>query len=196
MPKITIQHPDGTSSRFGLNGRAFTVGRAENNDIVLQDNSSSGSHAVLKLTDSGDFMVTDLESTNLTRVNGVPVTSQLLRDGDTLQFAETHAVYESEYPAVDDQPTQVYERSPSVSATAPQVRPAAGNARPVYVIQRPVSTMGGRRRSANSGQDGCFTVFLLCVLVPALFIAGMVVRHFQDNKGTWLWSYLKEYIYG
>src|SRR5262245_36467404 len=64
MPKIILHHPDGTSVKYGLNGSVFTIGRAENNDIVLKDGSSSSSHAVLKLTDCGDFSVTDLESTN------------------------------------------------------------------------------------------------------------------------------------
>jgi len=33
MPKIIIHHPDGTQVKYGLNGKAFTIGRAENNDI-------------------------------------------------------------------------------------------------------------------------------------------------------------------
>ncbi len=190
MPKIIIQHPDGTSAKFGLNGRAFTIGRADNNDIVLRDGSSSGSHAILKLTDDGDFAVTDLESTNFTKVNGVAVSTRILRHGDTVQFAETHATYESDVVARnEDQATQVYERVRAAPAPAPHGQPGA---KPVYVIQRPVSTMGGSRRS--NPDSGCFTVLMLCVLVPALFIAGVIVRHFQDNKSEWVWNYVREHL--
>ena len=71
MPKILIHYPDGTTAKFGLNGKLFTIGRADNNDIVLRDGASSSYHAVLKLTDCGDFAVSDLESTNHTKVNEI-----------------------------------------------------------------------------------------------------------------------------
>ena len=83
MPKFLLHHPDGTSVKFGLNGQVFTIGRAENNDIVLRDGSSSSHHAVLKLTDCGDFSISDLESTNHTRVNGQIISSLTLMNGGT-----------------------------------------------------------------------------------------------------------------
>ena len=70
MPKIIIHHPDGTSAKYGLNGPSFTIGRAEGNDILLPAGAASSHHAVMKLSETGDFTVTDLESTNKTKVNG------------------------------------------------------------------------------------------------------------------------------
>ena len=70
MPKIIIHHADGTSVKYGLNGPSFTIGRAEGNDIILPAGAASSHHAVLKLNETGDFTVTDLESTNKTKVNG------------------------------------------------------------------------------------------------------------------------------
>lgn len=185
MPKIIIHHPDGTQVKYGLNGKAFTIGRAENNDIVLRDGASSSHHAVLKLGESGDFAVTDLESTNHTRVNGTKVTSQVLVNGDVIQFGDTQAVYESEVVVErsgGEAVTQPYGSPPPPVAPPAAVVRAAGPAQP-YVIQRPVSTMGGRRRRASGQGDGCFALLLLCLLLPFLFVVGVVARHYQEPKG-------------
>ena len=63
----------------------ITIGRAPDNMIVIDDPSVSGRHAQLQLT--GDSCrLKDLESTNGTRVNGVPVTETLLRFDDRIRF--------------------------------------------------------------------------------------------------------------
>jgi pSer/pThr/pTyr-binding forkhead associated (FHA) protein len=210
MPKILINYPDGTSAKFGLNGKVFTIGRAENNDIVLRDGASSSYHAVLKLTDCGDFAVSDLESTNHTKVNGQIVSTVTLMNGDVLQFGDTHAKYESDVPIEgrvrDNQQTQIYEQPrpqpvnpqmPVFVNQPPRQQQGAASPAPVvvaaqpYVIQRPVSTMGRR-----GGGDGCFALVVLCFLLPVVFFAGVTVRHYQDHDKQWFWDYLKEYLYG
>ncbi len=206
MPKILINYPDGTSAKFGLNGKVFTIGRAENNDIVLRDGASSGYHAVLKQSESGDFTVSDLESTNHTKVNGQKVSSMLLMNGDVIQFGDSQAVYESDVPTEgrtrDDSQTQIYEqtRPPAsvpqqpVFTTQPARTTAAPGAPPPvvqpYVIQRPVSTMG--RRSSQG--DGCFAVIVLCFVLPVVFFIGLSVRHYQVNEKQWFWDYLKDFM--
>lgn len=210
MPKILINYPDGTSAKFGLNGKVFTIGRAENNDIVLRDGASSSYHAVLKLTDCGDFAVSDLESTNHTKVNGQIVSTVTLMNGDVLQFGDTQAKYESDVPIEgrmrDNQQTQIYEQPrpqpvnpqmPVFVNQPPRQQQGAASPAPVvaaaqpYVIQRPVSTMGRR-----GGGDGCFALVVLCFLLPVVFFAGVTVRHYQDHEKQWFWDYLKEYLYG
>ncbi len=192
MPKIIIQHPDGQTVKYGLNGRIFTIGRADSNDIVLQDDASSSNHAVLKLTDSGDFMLTDLGSTNMTLVNGEAVTSRLLQNGDVLQFADSTAAYESDVQAYhDDQATQIYERPALAVQAITGAEPAGTRGGQAVGLPRPVS-----RRYRRSEGDGCFTAFTMAVALPALFLAGLAVRHFQDFKGQWFWDFVKTYIYG
>jgi pSer/pThr/pTyr-binding forkhead associated (FHA) protein len=206
MPKILIHYPDGTSAKFGLNGKVFTIGRAENNDIVLRDGASSSYHAVLKMTDCGDFAVSDLESTNQTKVNGQPVTTMTLMNGDLILFGDTRAMYESDVPVEgrerDTQATQTYEQprpAPQVPVfvNQPPRQAAAPAAAPVvqpYVIQRPVSTIGGSRRSAQG--DGCFALIVLSFLLPIVFFVGLSVRHYQDHEKQWFWDYLKDYLHG
>lgn len=210
MPKFLLHHPDGTSVKFGLNGQVFTIGRAENNDIVLRDGSSSSHHAVLKLTDCGDFSISDLESTNHTKVNGQIVSSLTLMNGDVLQMGESRAIYESDVPTEgrvrDDQATQIYDkpRPPASTPGMPIIvnqpprsaaAPAPGVAAVVqpYVIQRPVSTMagGGTRRAAQG--DGCFAIIVLCFVLPVVFFIGLSVRHYQEHDKEWFWDHLKDY---
>ncbi len=210
MPKLLLHHPDGSTVKFGLNGKVFTIGRADNNDIVLRDGSSSSCHAVLKLTDCGDFEISDLESTNHTKVNGQIVARLTLMNGDVIQMGESRAVYESDVPAEgrvrEDQATQIYDRPVPAASTpgmpvfvnqpprgaAPVPAPAPGAAQP-YVIQRPVSTMGGGSRRSSQG-DGCFALIVLGFVLPLVFFIGLCVRHYQDHDKQWFWDYMREYL--
>lgn len=223
MPKIIIHHPDGEAVKYGLQGKVFTIGRAENNDIVLRDGASSSYHAVLKITDTGDFAVTDLESTNHTKINGQQISTMTLMNGDVIQFGDTQAIYESDVPVegrmrgsmADEQPTQIYEAPPPASAPRqpvfvnPPPRSNAGNgngnaggsaaapagpAQP-YLIQRPVSTVARRGQG-----DGCFAIVFLCFALPFAFLVGMVVRHTFDErtaqKPVTFTAFVKDYFYG
>jgi hypothetical protein len=204
MPKLIIHNPDGTQVKYGLNGRSFAIGRAENNDIILPGGSSSGHHAVLKLTDSGDFEVTDLDSTNHTKVNGKVISKAMLRNGDQLVFGDTMASYESEVvpaPASDNQPTSVYEPAPPQPsrphASAPLSRqglPAQSPSAPPPQMRQPYPMAG---RPAPSSQmtatDGCFAFFLALFLAVLAFVGGLWARHATDHDGQGLLEYYKEW---
>ena len=58
-----------------------TVGREEGNSLRLNDERVSRFHAKVQL-DGDDYILTDLESTNGTRVNGTAVQIRRLRIGD------------------------------------------------------------------------------------------------------------------
>src|SRR6476620_8146236 len=59
----------------------LTIGREEGNILRLNDERVSRFHAKIQI-DSDDFILTDLESTNGTRVNGAVVQIRRLRFGD------------------------------------------------------------------------------------------------------------------
>src|ERR1700692_1974618 len=59
----------------------LTIGREEGNILRLNDERVSRFHAKIQLDDS-DYILTDLESTNGTRVNGAVVQIRRLRFGD------------------------------------------------------------------------------------------------------------------
>jgi pSer/pThr/pTyr-binding forkhead associated (FHA) protein len=83
MASVTFQVLEGIDK-----GRVFrnlatpvTIGREEGNLLRLNDERVSRFHAKLQL-DNGDFVLTDLESTNGTRVNGNTVQIRRLQAGD------------------------------------------------------------------------------------------------------------------
>ena len=80
--------PDGRGRRIAVDGRPLTLGRASDNDIVLSDGGVSRHHARLQGR-SGTLILTDLQSRNGSRVNGVIVTEVVLGPGDRIQLGGT-----------------------------------------------------------------------------------------------------------
>lgn len=71
-----------------------TIGREEDNDIRLNDDRVSRFHAKVQ-EDAGRIILTDLESTNGTRINGHPVRMRVLQIGDQILFGRCLLVYGS-----------------------------------------------------------------------------------------------------
>jgi pSer/pThr/pTyr-binding forkhead associated (FHA) protein len=72
----------------------ITIGREDDNDIRLNDERVSRFHAKVQ-EDEGHFILTDLQSTNGTRVNGHPVQVHVLQIGDQLQIGRCLLVFGS-----------------------------------------------------------------------------------------------------
>src|SRR5246127_5241162 len=94
---VTFQVVDGVDK-----GRIFrdlpvplTIGREEGNHLRLNDERVSRYHAKVQL-DGGDLILTDLESTNGTRVNGNVVQIRRLRIGDRISVGRSLLLFGSE----------------------------------------------------------------------------------------------------
>lgn len=72
-----------------------TIGREEDNVIQLNDERVSRVHAKLQ-EDRGQVILTDLNSTNGSRVNGHPVQLRVLQPGDHVQIGRCTLLYGSE----------------------------------------------------------------------------------------------------
>jgi hypothetical protein len=83
--------PDGR--RVTVGSEALVIGRLPDCEVVLPDSNVSRHHAELRRKGDGVF-VTDLGSTNGTRVNGTPVREQLLASGDEISVGSTKLVFE------------------------------------------------------------------------------------------------------
>jgi diguanylate cyclase (GGDEF)-like protein len=79
-------YPTGTGmgTRFVLGDRAQVIGRGTDCEIHIDDPSVSRRHVSVQFTADG-YVVVDLESTNGTFLNNVPVTRGRLKDGDYLR---------------------------------------------------------------------------------------------------------------
>jgi pSer/pThr/pTyr-binding forkhead associated (FHA) protein len=62
-----------------------TLGRALDNDVVLEAGDVSRHHARLEFA-SGKLRLSDMGSTNGTKINGKPIQSQAVSPGDELSF--------------------------------------------------------------------------------------------------------------
>jgi hypothetical protein len=96
MAKVTFQVVEGVDK-----GRIFrelptpvTIGREEGNVLRLNDERVSRFHAKIQ-QDSDDIILTDLESTNGTRVNGTVVQIRRLRFGDRVAVGRSLLLFGS-----------------------------------------------------------------------------------------------------
>ncbi len=97
MPVVTFQVIEGIDK-----GRTFrelptpvTIGREEGNLLRLNDERVSRFHAKVQF-DNGEIIITDLESTNGTRVNGNVVQIRRLRPGDRVGVGRSVLLFGSE----------------------------------------------------------------------------------------------------
>jgi hypothetical protein len=76
---------------YPLEGQGpWSIGRSEENDIVIQDPNVSRRHARLLRSENG-FIVEDLDSTNGTLLDGAPIGHERIENGDELTFGSITA---------------------------------------------------------------------------------------------------------
>ncbi len=79
--------------RMSVGSEPLVIGRLPECNVVLSDSNVSRRHAEVRRKEDGVF-VTDLGSTNGTRVNGIPVREQLLASGDEISVGTTRLIFE------------------------------------------------------------------------------------------------------
>ncbi|HLG66729.1 MAG TPA: DUF3662 and FHA domain-containing protein [Acidimicrobiales bacterium] len=89
-PAELVLH-DGT--RVAIGPEPVVIGRLPECAVVLADPNVSRRHAEVRRVDDS-VVVTDLGSTNGTRVNGIPVREQVLASGDEITVGSTTLVVE------------------------------------------------------------------------------------------------------
>jgi len=99
MRRLVILSGSAKGQAVELTQGTLSIGRADENNLVLEDSSVSRRHAVLTV-DGAEYRLRDVGSRNGTRVNGRPVQETKLVPGDAVQFGEVEARYEAGGPAV------------------------------------------------------------------------------------------------
>lgn len=94
MAVVTFRIVDGVDKGrlFGGVDTPITIGREEGNTIRLNDERVSRFHVKIQ-EDHGQIVLTDLDSTNGTRVNGETVQLRILRAGDRVNIGRSTLVY-------------------------------------------------------------------------------------------------------
>jgi pSer/pThr/pTyr-binding forkhead associated (FHA) protein len=149
--------------RLPITLAVVNVGRADYNDIVIQDPSVSTTHAKLQLRDDV-WVLTDLGSTNGTFVEGEAVTGDTaLTPGATIRFGDVAVLFE---PLDEPAPTG---RPPARPAGEPQPAWAAGTE--VSEAPAPVPRPIRRPIRAAAPRSGGTPVWLISLVVLAIIIA-------------------------
>lgn len=158
MARLVITTPSGGVAHE-LAEPLTTLGRGPENALQLDDPSVSGRHAQIEQIGT-EFHLTDLESTNGTRVNGELITSVALRPGDRIRFGKLEAAFECEASA---------EAQPLPALQQTETRPAETSARPVDFGN---ASPFPRRRSENDPVR--LAAFAAAAVAFLAFIASML----------------------
>jgi ABC-type multidrug transport system ATPase subunit/predicted component of type VI protein secretion system len=86
LPLLRVVMPDGGSRDIKLTAPVYTLGRAPENDIVIDDRRVSRHHARLEKR-GASYQILDLGSTNGLTLDGQRVQDRLLSSGDVLGIA-------------------------------------------------------------------------------------------------------------
>ncbi|NNJ27712.1 FHA domain-containing protein [Alienimonas chondri] len=94
MAQITLQVLEGLErgTTFRELATPVSIGREDENAVRLNDERVSRFHAKVQ-EDGGRVILTDLDSTNGTRVNGRPVSARVLRPGDQIAVGRCLLAY-------------------------------------------------------------------------------------------------------
>jgi pSer/pThr/pTyr-binding forkhead associated (FHA) protein len=91
---LKLKLPGSVEQEFEVSKREITVGRSHTNDIVIQDEKMSRSHARFEFNARGDVMVIDAGSANGVRVNGTKVYKAVIQPGDVIRMGESQIQYQ------------------------------------------------------------------------------------------------------
>ena len=158
MPKLILTTDAQGKVAYEFAERSITIGRAPDNMIVIDDSSVSSRHALLELVGE-TYRLKDLESTNGTKVNGVPITETVLRFEDRIRFGGIEARFEPDVRGSQPLPQlETIEATPAESSAAPT---SFGNASPF-------------RQRSTSRDPAQLVVFGVAALAALSFLASML----------------------
>lgn len=95
MPKLTLKFKESVLKEYNVDKGTLTVGRAEDNDLVIENLAVSGHHARL-VRENGDFVLIDLNSLNGTFVNGHKVSKWILKHNDLVTIGKHTIIFQDE----------------------------------------------------------------------------------------------------
>jgi len=172
----------GAEFAFELRGDTVRIGSAPTNGLVLRDPGVSQEHAEVKRTGSV-WRLVDLESANGTRVNGLYVNKQDLKDGDAISVGGAKLTFRDEpasapipisgaaAPAPIPAPAPVQAWTPQplpVEAAPPRRAPSRDRDDDRDRHRRP--RRGGGGGGGGSGGGGWMAGVLLALLAGAVVV--------------------------
>lgn len=97
MPSLIFQFSGSDPQIVSLDRESLTIGRSEDNDLILEHESISSHHAEIIRKD-GRLVIRDLGSVNGTKVNGALIQEVFLKHGDVVLFGPSAAQFAADVP--------------------------------------------------------------------------------------------------
>ena len=102
MAEIVVRYEDKVIERIVTEKKRISIGRTNDNDIVLENRGVSRKHAMIEFNNNAAVII-DNESLNGTFVNNRKVTEEVLRDSDTITIGKYSLVYHTEATQAGDE---------------------------------------------------------------------------------------------
>jgi len=95
MPEIVVKYDDKVIERIVTEKKRISIGRTNENDIVLENRGVSRKHAMIEFNNNAAVVI-DNESLNGTFVNSRKISEEVLRDADCITIGKYNLIYHSE----------------------------------------------------------------------------------------------------
>lgn len=95
MAEIVVKYEDKVIEKIVTEKKRISIGRTNDNDIVLENRGVSRKHAMIEFNNNAAVII-DNESLNGTFVNNRKITEEMLRDSDTITIGKYSLIYHTE----------------------------------------------------------------------------------------------------
>ena len=92
MPNLYVVTNDGQIFNFPISKEKVSIGRSNDNDLILADNTVSRYHTEIQKR-KNDYILADLGSYNGTRLNGKSIQKVFLKHGDKIQIGSSKLTF-------------------------------------------------------------------------------------------------------
>lgn len=165
MAKIQYTTPEGASGEVELTADRMTLGRSDDNMLIIDDASVSSHHGEI-VNEGGEWTLTDLGSTNGTKVGGERVERIEMAHGGSFTLGNVECVFVGDY--VEEAP------APAFSAPA-RTMTATGGYGATAIDRSRRSGFGAKTKEKNSGNG-----LLMTLGVFGLLACGAAVYMFNQ----------------
>jgi pSer/pThr/pTyr-binding forkhead associated (FHA) protein len=97
MPEILVKYEDKLIERVVTEKKRISIGRTQDNDIILDNKAVSRKHALIEF-DEKSALVIDNESLNGVFVNNRKVSEEVLKDKDKITIGKFDLIYHQDTP--------------------------------------------------------------------------------------------------
>lgn len=157
MAKIQFTTPDGVSGEVELTAERMSLGRADDNMIVIDDASISSHHGEVAI-EGHAWVLTDLGSTNGTKLGGERVERIELAHGGSFTLGSVECVFVGDYEEAPAEPS--YE-APSRTVTT------TGGYGSIALDRSTRTGFGPKAKAKGNGSGGLIALGVIALLVCA-----------------------------